>query len=82
MVLSKTVEHFGITMDVIIEYNPEINDVELVHNIFVKDEHDNAEVDIADILDAFGGNALKVLINQFDWEEQYKIALSELNAEL
>ena len=82
MVLSKTVEHFGTTMDIIVEYNPEINDVELVHNVIVKDGQDNAEVDICDILDAYGGNALKVLINQFDWDEQYKIALSELNAEL
>lgn len=82
MVLSKRVQHFGIAMDMIVNYNPDIDHVEEVHNIIVIDEQDNAEVDICDILDAYGGNALYILVNQFDWNEQYKIAQSELNANL
>lgn len=82
MVLSKRVQHFNVIMDLIVDYNPDIDHVESVHNIIVIDEKDNAEVDICDILDAFGGNAINILVNQFDWDEQYKIALSELNAEL
>ena len=82
MVLSKRVEHFGVTMDLIVEYDPDIDHVNLVYNILVCDNNDGHEVDIADILDTFGGNAINILVNQFDWDEQYKIALSELNAEL
>ena len=82
MVLSKRVQYFNVIMDLIVDYNPDIDHVESVHNIIVIDEKDNAEVDICDILDVYGGNAINILVNQFDWDEQYKIALSELNANL
>ncbi|CAB5217853.1 hypothetical protein UFOVP208_21 [uncultured Caudovirales phage] len=82
MILSKRIEHFGVTMDLIVDYNADIDHVDLVHNVFVKDETDGAEVDICDIMDAYGGNALYILVNKIDWNEQYLIALSELNSNL
>lgn len=82
MVLSKTIQHDSVEMDILVEYNSDINDVEFVHSIIVTDKSDNAEIEIGEILDAYFGAILKFLISTIDWEEQYKIALSELNLDL
>jgi hypothetical protein len=68
-------------MDVIINYNPEITDVDLYH-IIIKDEKDGAEIDITELMYCHFEKALNQIVSEIDWDEVYKIALSELNTDL
>jgi hypothetical protein len=81
MVLSKNLEFFGTSMDIIINYNPEVTDIDLYH-VIVKDEKDNDEVDITELMYTYFEKSLNEMVKEIDWDEEYKIATSELNTDL